>query len=146
MGGAHFCAGAPHFLNPVLPTVKLTVNGLKIDAVVDTGCSISIIDENVARQSCCLVPCYQSIILMNGGTAPVNYKCMSSIIVNGRTLKLECLVSKLFPGCRMLLGMDAITRLGGIRIRSSSCVNFVAVAQTFPNLQNEHVIDVPDFI
>ena len=87
---------------------------------------------------------------MNGGTAPVSYKSMCTITVEEKVLELECLVSKLFPGCRMLLGMDAITILGGVRIKASSNVSFGAFAHmkkqiVSRKLRDEHVINDQDF-
>jgi hypothetical protein len=95
--------------------VQVEVGGVMMRGLMDSGCSRSILSRKVAQEVKKL-PTTEMIVMMNGDTE----KCAlsSEVIVNvkGRRVKLNCLVVDVLPGYQILLGMDAVTALGGVRI------------------------------
>jgi hypothetical protein len=62
--------------------------------------------------------------MMNGDTVKCISSCQIMLALNGVKLKLDCLVAEVLPGYQMLLGMDAVAAMGGVRISGDSKVIF----------------------
>lgn len=62
--------------------------------------------------------------MMNGSVARCSDSADVRVTVGGEAISLNCLVSDMLPGYSMLLGMDAIRQLGGVRIASDGGVVF----------------------
>ena len=94
-----------------LPTVTATVNGRSVLALVDTGCSKSIVNSDVcdARGRACRVTTFE------GGSVRCAGETVASLSVEGKEFKSQCLVvERLLDGIGLILGMDVIERLGGV--------------------------------
>lgn len=61
---------------------------------------------------------------MNGSVTQCADSVDVTVTVQGKELKLNCLVSNLLPGYDMLLGMDAVPQLGGVYISDEGGVTF----------------------
>ena len=97
------------------PTLCVWVHGKKIKALLDTGCSKSILNFEIANVGK-VGPAKERVIMMNGNSIAVNHKAVADVTVNGITIGLECLVANIVPGYQMLLGMDAVRLLGGVQV------------------------------
>ena len=80
------------------------------------GCSKTIVSRELVN-NCQLRPVFRSVILMNGEEVNCSESCMCEVVVDGRCVMLDCIVSNVMPGFCVLLGMDAINRLGGVHIK-----------------------------
>ena len=90
------------------------LNGKKVNALVDTGCSRSIVSCKHIDNTFETSRRPEKITMMNGDV--VLCKGTWSTMVNKNEFPLNCLVSNVVPGYGMLLGMDAITILGGVHV------------------------------
>jgi len=98
-----------------LPTILVSVNGHPVRALIDTGCSKSVIDH-----SCVSKTDYNwksvSIVLADGSErtfvgAEVKMR-IESVVIN-----VSCVVVPRLAGSfKVLLGMDVISKLGGVTI------------------------------
>ena len=109
------------FLN-ALPTTQTIVNGIPVEAVVDTGATRTVIAER-------LIPHRKSAEVMEmkvaGGGSVKCQVCNVQVQISGRTLNvLACVMKKVIPGKEMLIGMDLINRVGGVSVNSSGKVKF----------------------
>jgi ribonuclease HI len=122
------------------PSISALVNNVKVKALVDSGCTRSILSPSVARR-CCIKPTKCNIVMMNGehtksyGTSSVH------VSIGGESIVLSCLVTDILKEYDMLLGMDAITALGGVLIDREGVPEFGCSA-------SEHVLEIedPDFV
>lgn len=95
----------------------MTVDGELRRALVDTGCSRSIIaDKGGSHSNNSCMRRQEKVIMMNGDVAVCETSRFVQMVVNERQISLDCLVSRLVPGYDMLLGMDAINQLGGVYV------------------------------
>ena len=85
--------------------------------MVDTGCSRSIISRGLVQAvGIRTSPISEGIVMMNGDTSKCTERVDIDISMNGTSLQLDCLVSPIIPGVDMLIGMDAISRFGGLKV------------------------------
>ena len=115
--GESWCLGnSPATGLEALPIVDIAINGRRATALLDTGCSRTVIAtwvcEFVQREK-------QEIVSADGrrvkcaGTANVELR------VYGKVVTADCVVvHQLFEGVDAVLGMDVLTRMGGITIGS----------------------------
>ena len=111
------CAsGLPHY-QARLPTLRVVVNGKVATALVDSGCSRSIVsDRFVQSTGICTSPTKESIMMMSGATSD----CKATAVIGlGMTncqspCVVDCLVLPIVPGIDLLLGMDCVRALGGM--------------------------------
>ena len=97
------------------PTLCVWVNGKKIKALLDTGCSKSILNYEIANVGK-VGPAKERVIMMNGNSIAVNHKVVADVTVNGITIGLGCLVADIVPGYQMLLGIDVVRLLGVVQV------------------------------
>ena len=95
---------ASGFLNNVahLPVISVIVDGCSAKALVDTGCSRSIVSRRVVRHSK-LSSVNEPVVMMNGDVSVCTESCWVSVSVEGNVLLLNCLISEVVPGFQMLL-------------------------------------------
>ena len=109
----------------VLPTVKLFVDGVKCDALVDTGCTKCIVHAPMCSQ---WKKASVSVTTISGerfkcvGTSEVKVRLLS-----GPTVIVTALVMRDRPlGFDFVMGMSGISALGGVTVRSLDDVIFGA--------------------
>ena len=104
-----------------LPCVEVDLNGMEVNALVDTGCSRSIVSRKVC-EGMTFSPVRERVVTMSGD----DVLCLDAVVLNvsveGVVLALDCLVCNILPQYQMLLGMDAISKLGGIYIEDGNIV------------------------
>lgn len=126
-----------------LPVVEVIVNGLKKRALVDTGCTKSVISAKCGVK-CQIRKTQEKVVMMNGDETTCFQVALVSLVVASINLKVECLMADIVPGVDMLLGMDIIGRLGGLRIGSDGCVRFgddnIACLFKRSECQNEPIV------
>ena len=130
-----------HKLREVLPTMRVCINGEERVALVDCGCSKSI----VTRQICQFYRKQETPILTADGKSFVSCG-MGSItlqIANKDPMQLEVLVvDNELLGFDLFLGMDIIKALGGVCIDDQGKANLVEVASA---LSTTMELEEPDF-
>ena len=132
---------SPHKLEEVLPVMKVKVNGMDRIALVDSGCSSSIVSGML-----CQLEVWKSTAILTAGK-----KCLLSHVVGSITLtvthrnplKTNVLVVNSKPlGFDLLLGMDVIKKLGGVHIDEGGKAHFVEATHT---LGATIELEQPDF-
>ena len=111
----------------VLPIINISINGVRVKALVDSGCEQSVIMQKLVEQlglhKC--GPDHQ-VIVLNGCKATC--KGETSVVVdvsNDPSVKLKFLfASQLVANCSVILGMTGISKLGGMIINACSEVEF----------------------
>ncbi len=107
-----------------LPSVSVVVRGHHLSALVDTGCSKTI----VASWLCVSVKGQCSVIAVDGSKVRCRGEADVPILVDGTMLSIKCVVAdRLLAGVNVILGMDAIDALGGVTIKSGK-VDFLGVS------------------
>ena len=116
-------------LEEVLPVMKVKVNGMDRIALVDSGCSSSVVSGMLCRpevwKSTAILTASRKCFLSHG---------VSSVILtvtNRNPLKTNVLVVNSKPlGFNLLLGMDVIKKLGGVHIDEGGKAHFAEAAHT----------------
>ena len=100
-----------------VPVIEVEVNSNKVRALVDTGCTSSMVTHRVARatQGESVMVAFDGRKVKCKGTATV------SVNVGGERMQLlVTVVESVVGGVDMVLGMDVISRLGGVRVREGT--------------------------
>jgi hypothetical protein len=83
--------------------------------------------------------------MMNGLVAQCNRAVEVDMDVEGKNVMLDCLTANIVPGFDLLLGMDAVERLGGIQVsRDGRNVKFLG-GEYFAAMSMGISIDDKDF-
>mgnify|MGYP003536646398 FL=1 len=85
-------------------------------------------------------------MMMNGDVISCAGSCRILVVVGGRELSLNCLVTNLLPGYDMLLGMDVISLLGGVTISDDGSVSFPSLVSAAAQVQSSVEIKDEDFV
>lgn len=110
------CAGGFPFSSKAhLPTLEVKINGRLATALLDSGCSRSIVSPYFVSKGE-LNRGTEEITMMNGDSVMCVGHSTVDVVVEKKILTLDCLVSKIIPAYDALLGMDAIGMLGGVSI------------------------------
>jgi len=99
--GATLCAGAFLATSAQLPTVRLQIGGTRVAAILDTGCTKSIIAASLAHLGR-TAAARETVVLLNGATTICRTMCNLEALVDGAAVPLECLVSEIIlraSGC-----------------------------------------------
>jgi len=97
-----------------LPTVDVFVEGRLTKALVDTGCSKTIVTSRLTGFG----GGRSSVVAVDGSRVHCLGQAMVSLVVVGKTLRVGCIVTeRLLDDVDMILGMDVIERLGGVIVR-----------------------------
>ena len=132
---------SPHKLGEVFPVMKVKVNGMDRIALVDSGCSSSVVSGMLCRPEV-----WKSTAILTAGR-----KCLLSHDVGSITLtvtkrnplKTNVLVVNSKPlRFDLLLGMDVIKKLGGGHIDEGGKAHF---AEAAPTLGATIELEQPDF-
>lgn len=91
-----------------------------VSALIDTGCSRSVLSKAVVGSRGTSEK--NEVTMMNGDVVTCERSFNCEVFVNGRIVRLGCLVSDILHGVDMLLGMDAISLLGGVSIAAGGRV------------------------
>lgn len=116
-GSSTTCAGGfPPLSKARLPTVRVTFDGQTTTALLDSGCSQTVISRRLIPSGKLGRNGQYSIMMMNGESVKCAgcYDC--ELTVEGCKLRLNCLVADVLPGYDVILGMDAIKIMGGVWI------------------------------
>jgi len=125
-----------------MPYVNVKVNSVNVKALIDSGCSRSIVSSSlVSRLGVDTVSCSERITLMDGSNSESKKHCTVLVNFLGKVLGLDCLVSNLLFDFEILLGMDAICSSGGISINKNGYVSLEQCCTASSSL----FIDDPDF-
>ncbi len=123
---ANVCASGLPQMPALLPVVDAVVGGRKVTALIDTGCSRSIISGWLAKSvGPDLLLVKESVVMMNGDVSRCSRQAQVEIELKGLRLPLNCLVSNVLPGVDVLLGMDAISCAGGAKFDRTGKVEFL---------------------
>ena len=125
-----------------LPTTNIAVKGKIVTALVDTGCTRSIISSELVRADN-LRRGSERIVTMNGSIVVCESFADVRMQLNDVFWQQSCLTYSTLPGFEMLLGMDVVNRMGGVKIANGDvCFPFSnAVSCAAVDLR----IDDPDF-
>lgn len=116
----------------MLPLITVNVNGVNIKALVDSGCEQSVVLERFCNQIG-VAPCgpERRVLMLNGQITKCRGEAQLAVQVRNRHLSVKCLIAPmLVGGCSLILGMDAISKLGGVTITRNKQVMFPAVEPT----------------
>jgi len=129
-----------------LLTVKVEVNGRELDALIDTGSVITMIDWTVAKDSGCQITNYHGPRIVSGNGKP--YECigMTKLEITVRSVDADIRIiphpTLVVPNlaCDMLIGNDFNRRAG-------TCISFEAHDPVvyFP-VEREHALCVASAI
>ena len=112
-------------MNGALPVARLSVDGVKCEALVDTGCSQCVVHQSVCRR---WNRRPVSVLTVSGG----RYWCEGSGVACvqlqcGESVMVDVLVVARKPlGYEFILGMNGIRSLGGVTVSSGDRVKFGA--------------------
>lgn len=135
-----------------LPFISIQVNGIPLKALVDTGCEKSVLLERCCKIVKCVPKGPATIISMlndqktvGKGVVVVNVEVETAVV------DLECLVvGELVQGAQMILGMDAIIQLGGVRVGrevqfgQDSSEFQVCAAEVLGRLEGDHALEIEE--
>jgi len=97
-------------------TIELLVNGVQCCGLVDSGCSQSIVSSRLLKsegQS-------RDILAVDGHNVRCDGEVCCKMVIYGNSFQLRCLVlQNLVAGIDVILGLDAISHLGGVTINDN---------------------------
>ena len=115
-------AGFPKTGLKALPIVQISVDQQSCIAIVDSGCSQTIVNASLISN---VRKCIGNVTTVDGATVTINGIKTVRVVVNENEMKLDCLVmEKMIIGADVILGMDAIRCLGGVFIGDDERVIF----------------------
>lgn len=91
------------------------VCGRRARALVDTGCSRTILSPTVVKRTQTR-PAKEQVMMMSGDSVECKLAAVVEVIVQRIHIRLDCLVANVVAGYDVLLGMDAVTMLGGVQV------------------------------
>jgi len=98
--------------------MNISVNGQSVLALVDSGCSKTVVRRGLVREH--VEGVRKNPIVLADGSAADASSGEVQLSINGKVINVECLVMESMPfGLGVLVGMDVIERLGGVTIRKS---------------------------
>ena len=120
---------SPHKLEEVLPVMKVKINGIDRIALVDSGCSSSVVSWML-----CEPEVWKSTTILTAGRKCLLSHGVGSItltVTNRNPLKTNVLVVNCKPlGFDLLLGMDVVKKLGGMHIDEEGKAHFAEAVHT----------------
>ena len=119
-GDTYRCAGGLLSYGAQLPVLTVILQDRPVSALIDTGCTRSVVSTAVA--GCEGKPEKNEVTMMNGDVVTCERSFVCVVKVDDRVIRLNCLVSDIVHGFDMLLGMDAISILGGVTVTAGGRV------------------------
>ena len=120
LASPHRCAGgvsAGYVAH--LPTVEVRVEGRAVRALVDNGCSVSMIEQRLVPENHAerVSEKLQTVL----GPTVIKFGAWLDVSVSGRQMRCWVLLARNLSGigADMLLGMDMISMLGGVHVWKS---------------------------
>ena len=110
-----WCAGSsPAAGLEALPILEVVINGKQVRALLDTGCSRTVIatwvSGAVKREP-------RQLVSVDGSHVACVGTATAVLRVRGRVMEADCVVlDRLFTGVDAVLGLDVLTRMGGVVI------------------------------
>lgn len=117
-----FCAaGFPKVGVKALPHAEVVINDVIYDALVDTGCSQTIIHKGLVDD---YSPGSGEVVAVDGSRVSISGQtCLKMRFLN-QFVSVRCIVmDKMLNGAKIIIGMDVITLIGGICVDSSGKVS-----------------------
>jgi len=137
------CAGgSPKFVSQV-PEMYIWVMGMKVKAMVDTGCSRTVLSDEIGKVEAAEGGSFK-VIMMNGEIESVQESKDVPLVIDGRSVTMNCLVGKVLDPYKVLLGMDAIGRMGGVSISSNGHLKFGVYEAASVAIPEDENIDIED--
>ena len=101
-----------------LPTIDVAVSGRPFRALVDTGCSGTVLSSRcVTKLGMEFSGEVSTIRMLNGVQAAAKSVKSVPVMIRGKTVFMNCLVAdELVAGVDAILGMDCIEVLGGVTV------------------------------
>ena len=111
---------------PMLPIISVRINQMKLKTLVDSGCQQSVIAAQALNQIGIQYRKTRTIVsMLNGETTNCLGEVSLEITIGKICIRLLCLVAPtLVFGCSFILGIDGISKLGGVNISSDLSVRF----------------------
>ena len=110
----------------MLPFIMIDVQGVKVEALVDTGCQQSVICECLCRQIGITAKGPSLIVeMLNGKSTYCAGEVTVAAVIDRVDMRIRALVAKeLVCGVKVIIGVDVIARMGGVYIGPSLEVQF----------------------
>lgn len=136
------CAGSYPFrrlkaLPESLPTVDIMIGDRKVSALVDTGCSTTVVAS-------CVLPWMEgkesTIVAVDGREIACDGEMNVELTVQGRRLTVKAIrLRNLIEGVDVVLGMDVISRMGGVVVgEAGNYVTFGASRKCCVSVASPH--------
>lgn len=105
-----------------LPIILVKIGNCLLSALVDSGCTDSIITtEAVRRLSLKVCPAEQIVSTIGNLFTKCEFRCMAQMEVDDVFVTLDMMVNEaLVANCDILLGNDAISLLGGVTVKDGA--------------------------
>jgi transposase InsO family protein/predicted aspartyl protease len=117
-----------------LPSVRVLLGGTAFQALVDTGCTQTIVARKLVGH---VAPCLKGVLAVNGEVV----KCgVSSVVLTicGKELHVQCLVlDSLLTHFDIVLGMDIIEKLGGVSVAQGKAEFGLAAVAEVANMDDK---------
>ena len=110
----------------MLPFTTVRICGVEMKGLVDTGCQQTVI----LTQACAQVKCVPKgpgrlVKMLNGESTRCSGEAVVEVEVHGSRMKVRCLVApELVCEAKIILGMDIISRLGGVFVNAEGEAQF----------------------
>ena len=125
-----------------IPVISVRVNGKPIRALIDTGCSKTIVSMHQVHGL--RMNTGENVVAFDGSGKMCEGTCKLDVEVNGKQLCVLALISKqMIAGIDIILGMDIISEMGGVFVDRNSVHFQGEVAASGVN--SEDVIEDKDF-
>ena len=136
-------------LGKVVPVIGVEVNDMKVRALVDTGCSRTMVRSSVPVQ----YGGKAKVVAFDGSSVECKGTGVVKLSVEGTCVEVNVLVVySMVAGVDVVMGMDAIKLLGGVAVGSDGHVDFgtdpvcaVSGAVDHPEQNIEHQVEDEDF-
>ena len=128
-----------------LLTVIARVDGQQVRALVDTGASKTVIRKELGRTE----QVGEVMLRVAGGISLVGKERVVNLEVAGMEINLSvCEIEEIVPGVDVLLGVDAIKKLGGVIFDEQGKIKWVKAneSETVLGIANTETIDDADFM
>lgn len=93
-------------------------NGRCLKGLIDTGCSRSVVSRHVPVGDGVRTDT-RDIVMMDGSIVRCHSCVKMHVYVCGNKVDLDCIIAEVLPGYEILLGVDAISQLGGVYVSGS---------------------------
>ena len=110
----------------MLPYITINAHGVRLRALVDTGCQQTIVLQSVSRKLKC-VPTGRHVVvkMLNGASTTCSGEVVINVEIGGLKAEAKCLVAPtLVENVEVIMGMDLISCFGGVFVSSDGAAWF----------------------